>query len=230
MSNPLRRWADSFFHVYQKTDLTSWEHAPQDTRPIYGVYHVYCATDWQGLVFAQLEALRKSGLLAATRKLYVSIIAPSEEDVEAFLQKHAPQDRVMTPKAGTPKPNEPAAHITTRFLSKQLQPDVVAVNLATLPPYGDDMRGWKYETHFAYANEDGELTCIFRNAGSKKYGFCALDYQTTPGGQWSTMIGSWHPVNGSLERSAAPCYRMRASRRYLDNTPDVTIEFVNRRL
>ena len=122
------------------------------------------------------------------------------------------------------------AHITTRFLSKQLQPDVVAVNLATLPPYGDDMRGWKYETHFAYAGEDGTLTCIFRNAGSKNYGFCALDYQATPGGQWSTMIGSWYPVNGSLERSAAPCYRMRASRRYLDNTPDVTIEFVNQRL
>ena len=78
MSNPLRRWADSFFHVYQKTDLTSWEHAPQDTRPIYGVYHVYCAHGWQRLVSAQLETLRESGLLAATRKLFVSIIAPSE--------------------------------------------------------------------------------------------------------------------------------------------------------
>lgn len=156
--------------------------------------------------------------------------ASVEADVEAFLQAHTPKDKKATAKAGTPKPTEPAAHITTRFLSKQLQPDVVAVNLATLPPYGDDMRGWKYETHFAYAGEDGTLTCIFRNAGSKNYGFCALDYQATPGGQWSTMIGSWYPVNGSLERSAAPCYRMRASRRYLDNTPDVTIEFVNQRL
>ena len=86
MSNLLRRWADSFFHVYQKTDLTSWEHAPQDTRPIYGVYHVYCARGWQLLASAQLKTLRESGLLAATRKLYVSIIAPGEEDVEAFLR------------------------------------------------------------------------------------------------------------------------------------------------
>ena len=88
MSNPLRRWADSFFHVYQKTDLTSWEHAPQDTRPIYGVYHVYCARGWQLLASAQLKTLRESGLLAATRKLYVSIIAPGEEDVEALLFPH----------------------------------------------------------------------------------------------------------------------------------------------
>ena len=72
-------------------------------------------------------------------RLVVSKNAASvEADVEAFLQKHAPQDQAMTPKAGTPKPNEPAAHITTRFLSKQLQPDVVAVNLATLPPYGNE--------------------------------------------------------------------------------------------
>lgn len=86
MSNPLRRWADSFLHVYQRVDLTPWDYPPRDKRPIYGVYHVYCAHGWHRLVSAQLETLRESGLLAATRKLFVSIIAPREEDVEVFLR------------------------------------------------------------------------------------------------------------------------------------------------
>ena len=67
MSNPLRRWADSFLHVYQRVDLTPWDYPPRDKRPIYGVYHVYCARGWQLLASAQLKTLRESGLLAATR-------------------------------------------------------------------------------------------------------------------------------------------------------------------
>ena len=86
MSSLLRRVSDSLFHVYQRRDLSRWEHQPLIRRPIYGVYHVYCARGWQGLVSAQLKRLRESGLLDASSKLYVSIIAPDKKDVGAFLR------------------------------------------------------------------------------------------------------------------------------------------------
>lgn len=86
MACSLRRFLDSFLRVYRREDLSAWEHAPAASLPIYGVYHVYCDRGWERLVSSQVERLRRSGLLDATRKLYVSVIARQASDVDALLR------------------------------------------------------------------------------------------------------------------------------------------------
>lgn len=93
MPLPFPHLLDSFFHVYQREDLSSWEHEPTAHPPIYSVYHVYCAQGWERLVNQQLSNLRQSGLLDATSKLYVSIITQESTDIDKFL-KIADSDKV----------------------------------------------------------------------------------------------------------------------------------------
>ncbi len=93
MANPLLRAFRSFFQVYQRWDLSAFDHEPASPLPIYGVYHVYCDRGWQRLASRQLDHLRRSGLLAATDKLYVSIIAACDDEVDEFLRM-ADSDRV----------------------------------------------------------------------------------------------------------------------------------------
>ncbi|MCR5077933.1 MAG: hypothetical protein K6A82_07855 [Prevotella sp.] len=82
MGNILKRVTGSIFHVYERRDLRSWEHTPTTGLPIYGVYHAMLDTGWEQLVRNQIQNLKDSGLLAATRKFYVSCIAPNEAEVE----------------------------------------------------------------------------------------------------------------------------------------------------
>lgn len=77
----LDKFKDTLFHTTSKYDLTEWEHTPQTSLPIYGVYHIYCDKDWQNMVAAQIRHLKDSGLFAVTEKLYVSMICRSDEDV-----------------------------------------------------------------------------------------------------------------------------------------------------
>lgn len=84
MANLLKRISDSVFRVYERHDLSPYEHKPSTTLPVYGVYHVFCDKGWQRIVERQVSVLRESGLLAATRKLYVSIIAKDDADVDAL--------------------------------------------------------------------------------------------------------------------------------------------------
>lgn len=78
-----RLWA-SFFAVYDRRDTSEWEAPPVLERPIYGVYHVYCAPGWQELVARQVRHLRESGLLAVTKTLFVSMAAARPEDAETL--------------------------------------------------------------------------------------------------------------------------------------------------
>lgn len=80
--NLLRSLNRTLFHVYDCPDLTPWQHSPSNTRPIYGVYHVFCARGWQRLVADQFAHLKRSGLLDATTTLFVSCIVFSDDDVE----------------------------------------------------------------------------------------------------------------------------------------------------
>ena len=77
----LDKLTDTLFHTTSKYDLTAWEHTPQTDLPIYGVYHIFCDKDWQNMVAMQIKHLKDSGLFAVTDKLYVSIIARSNEDI-----------------------------------------------------------------------------------------------------------------------------------------------------
>lgn len=82
MASVFKRIADKLFHVYDRRDTTAWEHEPDSSLPIYGVYHVMCDTGWERLVSRQVKALKDSGLLDATKKLFVSVIAKDGGDVE----------------------------------------------------------------------------------------------------------------------------------------------------
>lgn len=72
---------DTLFHVYERRDTSKWEYEPAISRPIYGVYHVYCVEGWQRLVTRQVENLKHDGLLDATKTLFVSCISKSDDDV-----------------------------------------------------------------------------------------------------------------------------------------------------
>ena len=72
---------DTLFHVYERRDTSKWEYEPAISRPIYGVYHVYCVEGWQRLVTRQVENLKHDGLLDATKTLFVSCISKNNDDV-----------------------------------------------------------------------------------------------------------------------------------------------------
>lgn len=84
MANILTRYIDSLFHVYQWRDLSAWDNLPQQQRPIYGVYHIFCLDGWQELVKQQITTIRESGLLDATDHLYVSVITNNPSDVDVL--------------------------------------------------------------------------------------------------------------------------------------------------
>lgn len=81
------------FHIYDRKDLSAYDHCPVLTRPVYGVYHVYCDTGWEGVVTDQVATLRSSGLLAATQRLYVSMITFRADDEER-LRRILPEPQV----------------------------------------------------------------------------------------------------------------------------------------
>lgn len=82
----LQRISQSIFHVYNRKDLTSWDIAPQQHLPIYGVYHIMLDEGWETLAQDQLKSLKESGLLEATTKLFVSCITPNKAMVEKLKQ------------------------------------------------------------------------------------------------------------------------------------------------
>lgn len=78
----LKRLYTTIFHTYTLRDTSKYEHQPTINQSIYGAYHVFCDTGWQDLVSAQMEHLRASGLLSATKSLYVSCVYRDEKDIE----------------------------------------------------------------------------------------------------------------------------------------------------
>ena len=81
MTSILKRIYKSTLGIYERRDLSAWSHTPTTTLPIYGIYHVFCDANWEDMVREQVGRLRKSGLLSATQKFYISCIAKSEEDI-----------------------------------------------------------------------------------------------------------------------------------------------------
>lgn len=86
MASLLRRVSDTIFHVFERRDLSPFEHVPSQSLPIYGVYHVFCDVGWERIVERQLGELKRSGLLGASSKLYVSMIVKNNRDVEKLRQ------------------------------------------------------------------------------------------------------------------------------------------------
>lgn len=82
MKNIFARVYDTLFNVCNKRDLEKWDVAPESDKNIYGVYHVYCDTDWERLVIKQIENLKNSGLFDATTTFYVSCITSKDSDVD----------------------------------------------------------------------------------------------------------------------------------------------------
>ena len=75
------KFRDTLFRTTSKYDLSEWDVPTHTDLPIYGVYHIYCDKDWQRMAEMQIRHLRESGLMTATKKLCVSIIARNDEDI-----------------------------------------------------------------------------------------------------------------------------------------------------
>lgn len=83
MPTILERIKKSTVDVCRRTDLTRWQHEPAEPLPcIYGMYHVWCAPGWQTMVTEQMDRLRRTGLLAHTKTLFVSCITGSGSDAD----------------------------------------------------------------------------------------------------------------------------------------------------
>lgn len=82
MTSILKRIYKSTLGIYERKDLSTWNHTPTTSLPIYGIYHVFCDANWEAMVREQVERLCDSGLLQASKKLYISCIAKSKEDIK----------------------------------------------------------------------------------------------------------------------------------------------------
>ena len=101
----LHKFRDTFFRASRRYDLSPWDHEPPaGGKPIYGIYHVYCAGPWRQMVAEQMASLRSSGLLDATRRFYVSCI-PLEPGDSAELERI-----IGTPKAVMAAVTPPPGH------------------------------------------------------------------------------------------------------------------------
>ena len=76
------KFKDTFFHATSKHDLSAWDTVAETRLPVYGIYHIYCDKDWQRMATMQIRHLKESGLFERSRKLYVSIIARNDADIE----------------------------------------------------------------------------------------------------------------------------------------------------
>ncbi len=84
MTSILKRIYKSTLGIYERKNLARWDVAPTLSMPIYGSYHIFCDGEWEGMVREQMGRLRHSGLLAASKQLYISCIAKSEEDINTL--------------------------------------------------------------------------------------------------------------------------------------------------
>ena len=82
MTSILKRIYKSTLGIYERKNLSAWNHAPINSMPIYGIYHIFCDANWEEMVREQVGRLAQTGLLDASKKLYISCIAKSEEDIQ----------------------------------------------------------------------------------------------------------------------------------------------------
>lgn len=86
MTSILKKIYKSTIGINKRKDLTKWDVTPTSTVPIYGIYHIFCDANWEEMVCEQMSHLCHSGLLDASQKLYISCIAPNDEDVKKLKQ------------------------------------------------------------------------------------------------------------------------------------------------
>lgn len=86
MSKYLVRQLKTFFwitrNMCRKNNLTPYDKNPILTKPIYGVYHIFCDGNWKSLFKEQINHLYHSGLYNVTTKLYISVIYKNNTDIQ----------------------------------------------------------------------------------------------------------------------------------------------------
>lgn len=124
-----------------------------------------------------------------------------------------------------------AAKISTRFLSKNLQNGVTGVLLLSTDPYDDDMRGWKYDTHYSeyygQPNSQNQGIVTYNVWG---YNFWHRGYYgmfmlvTSSSTNWSTIISEWKQIKKNEHHSdSKACYVMKGTRKYKSNNNNSVI-------
>lgn len=125
-----------------------------------------------------------------------------------------------------------AASISTKFVRKNLQDGVKNVALQTNDPYGNDMRGWKYATHYSdyYGEPDSEnkgiVTCNVYGHNAIHRGYFSISILKYSYSNWSTVDGEWTRIkNKQTVSRSRRCYVMKARRKYKGSNESVEIAF-----
>lgn len=84
--NPIKKLHDTICLAFQRYDLSAWDKEPVENVRIYGVYHIYCDTNWQEMVADQIATLKHSGLLEHTDRLYISCITRNASELKEVLR------------------------------------------------------------------------------------------------------------------------------------------------
>lgn len=85
MTSIIKRIYKSTLGIYERKDLSRWNHTPANKLPVYGIYHIFCDAKWEEMVREQMQRLADCGLLVASNKLYISCIAKNEDDIKKLV-------------------------------------------------------------------------------------------------------------------------------------------------
>lgn len=86
LKETINKLSNTLFRAVRRYDLGKYEYEPKLSRPVYGVYHIYCDKGWQNMVNDQVSHLKASGLLDATTKFYISCIAKDSDEADELLR------------------------------------------------------------------------------------------------------------------------------------------------
>lgn len=156
-----------------------------------------------------------------------------QEAIDEFIETKGIMNKNADKSSNKDDSEHIAAQISTMFLSKNLGENIENVILYSQDPYDEDLRGWRYDTHYsdyygsAGANY-GTVTCIFYGQNFWHRGYYGLQFINYQGNGWSTIVSEWKQIKRNEDHpyTRTPCYVMKARRKYKgSNNNSVLVEF-----
>lgn len=77
----VRNIKKNLWPISKADKMGKFDSVPHKDKRVYGVYHIFCVNVWNKLVVEQLDAIKDSGLMAVTDKLYISCIYSDKNDL-----------------------------------------------------------------------------------------------------------------------------------------------------
>ena len=77
----VRNIKKNLWPISKADKMGKFDSVPHKDKRVYGVYHIFCVNVWNKLLVEQLEAIKDSGLMDITDKLYISCIYCDKNDL-----------------------------------------------------------------------------------------------------------------------------------------------------